>query len=99
MTVLFHVWLQNPSLKVDLHGVSKIQSFKLSKEQREVLKEVYRNNPFPSPEFIRKLSKDFNIDSFKVFKWFRTRRYKERFGRKLLCVLFSSGLLYPYTTA
>ena len=57
MTILFHVGLQNSSLKVDKDEVNI-----MSKEQRKVLENVYNKIPYPSSTLKKKLSEDLNIE-------------------------------------
>lgn len=94
-TILFHVAIFAKSVsEKDLQGVNKPQSLKQSTKRLEVLENVYKNNPCPSTKFMKELSKDFRIESFKVFQWFRTKRHRERLRRKLLWVLFSGEMLH-----
>ena len=57
---------------------SKKNNFEYSKEQLNVLNEVYKRHAFPDSALKEKLSIELNINKSQVTQWFTKRRFNEK---------------------
>ena len=86
ITFVFHLGLRLPFLKLKLPKPTPPveRRFFFPKETKQVLEAVYSIHPHPNSSYIRKLSKNLNVNPLQLFRWFSRRRSKVKLGGKFL---------------